>query len=179
MHPIQKKANNLDILFVSTTYPSNEKDWRGRFIANLVDGLSCVKGINLNVWAPPGVLPQNVRNVANETESNWLSTLMVQGGIAHLIRTKRIHALIAICRLLVYLRRAYRRSAKIHILHINWLQNTLPLLGSNTPAVIGVLGSDYKLLALKGMPFILRSILRQRKRARRWQWWRCPPRASP
>jgi len=163
MHPIQKKANNLDILFVSTTYPSNEKDWRGRFIANLVDGLSCVKGINLNVWAPPGVLPQNVRNVANETESNWLSTLMVQGGIAHLIRTKRIHALIAICRLLVYLRRAYRRSAKIHILHINWLQNTLPLLGSNTPAVIGVLGSDYKLLALKGMPFILRSILRQRK----------------
>jgi glycosyltransferase involved in cell wall biosynthesis len=49
------------------------------------------------------------------------------------------------------------------IFHINWLQNSLPLLGSNTPTVIGVLGSDYKLLALKGMPFILRLILRQRK----------------
>jgi len=160
---VQKKSNNLDILFVSTTYPSNDKDWRGRFTANLVDGLSCVKGININIWAPPGVLPENVRNVAIETESNWLAELMVKGGIAHLIRTERIHGVTAICRLLVYLRRAYRRSAKINIVHINWLQNVLPLLGSNTPAVIGVLGSDYKLLSLKGMPFVLRSILKQRK----------------
>jgi glycosyltransferase involved in cell wall biosynthesis len=88
---------------------------------------------------------------------------MVQGGIAHLVRTKRIHAVIAICRLLSYLRRAYRRSAKINIAHINWLQNVLPLFGSDTPAVIGVLGSDYKLLALKGMSFVLRTILKQRK----------------
>jgi glycosyltransferase involved in cell wall biosynthesis len=161
MYPRQKK--NLDILFISTTYPSNENDWRGRFIANLVDSISCVNGINLDIWAPPGTLPENVRNVTLETESNWLSELMVQGGIAHLLRTKRTHALVAICRLLSYLRRAYRRPAKIDIVHINWLQNVLPLFGSNTPAVIGVLGSDYKLLALKGMPFVLRSILRQRK----------------
>ena len=162
MHPGQKQ-NNLDILFVSTTYPSNENDWRGRFIANLVDSLSCVNGINLNIWAPPGTLPENVKSVALETESNWLGKLMAQGGIAHLVRTRRLQAAVAICRLLSYLRRTYRRSTKINIIHINWLQNVLPLFGSNTPAVIGVLGSDYKLLALKGMSFILRSILKQRK----------------
>jgi glycosyltransferase involved in cell wall biosynthesis len=161
MHPGPKK--NLDILFVSTTYPSNLDDWRGRFIANLVDGISRVNGINLNIWAPPGILPESVRNVAFKNERHWLSNLMLQGGIAHLIRTEKIRALMAICRLLVYLRRAYCRTSKINILHINWLQNALPLYGSSTPAVIGVLGSDYKLLTLKGMPFVLRSILRQRR----------------
>ena len=153
----------LKILFVSTTYPSNDEDWRGRFIANLVDSLNRVKGIHLNVWAPPGILPKNVTNRTLSTESNWLRDIMTQGGIAHLLRKERLRAAINICRLLAYLRRAYRRSSKMDIFHINWLQNALPLLGSNTPAVIGVLGSDFKLLALKGMPFILRSILRQRK----------------
>ncbi len=150
-------------MFVSTTYPADNKDWRGRFIANLLDSLSRVKDIQLNVWAPPGVLPKNVIDSTPSTESNWLKAVMTQGGIAHFLRTERTRAAFSICRLLVYLRRAYRRSTKTDIFHINWLQNALPLFGSKTPTVIGVLGSDYKLLAIKGMPFVLRSILKQRK----------------
>jgi glycosyltransferase involved in cell wall biosynthesis len=129
----------------------------------LVDNLSRVKDLQLNVWAPPGDLPKNVIDTTRPTESNWLRAIMTQGGIAHFLRTERTLAAVSICRLMVYLRRVYRRATKTDIFHINWLQNALPLFGSKTPAVIGVLGSDYKLLALKGMPFILRSILKQRK----------------
>jgi glycosyltransferase involved in cell wall biosynthesis len=161
-HSIDMKRK-LRIMFVSTTYPADSKDWRGRFIANLLDSLSRVKDIQLNVWAPPGVLPKNVIDSTPSTESEWLKAVMTQGGIAHFLRTERTRAASSICRLLVYLRRAYRRSTKTDIFHINWLQNALPLFGSKTPAVISVLGSDYKLLAFKGVPFVLRSVLKQRK----------------
>lgn len=153
----------LRSLFVSTTYPSDDKDWRGRFISNLVDSLSQIREVQLGVWAPPGVLPNNVTDCTMSTDRRWLSDLMQQGGIAHLLRTNRLRAALKALRLLALLRNAYQRSRQIDIFHINWLQNALPLFGSATPAVIGVLGSDYKLLAIKGMPYLLRRVLKQRK----------------
>jgi glycosyltransferase involved in cell wall biosynthesis len=88
---------------------------------------------------------------------------MAQGGIAQLLRAKRLRAVGTILRLLLSLRRVFRQSSKNDLAHINWLHNALPLWGTNIPAVIGVLGSDYKLLYLKGMPWLLRTVLKQRK----------------
>jgi len=156
-------SRKIKSLFVSTTYPADDKDWRGRFISNLVDSLSQIKKVQLGVWAPPGDLPNNVTDCTSPADRRWLSDLMRQGGIAHLLRTNRFSAALKTLRLLALLRNAYQRSRQTDLFHVNWLQNALPLFGSDTPAVIGVLGSDYKLLAIKGMPFLLRRVLRQRK----------------
>jgi glycosyltransferase involved in cell wall biosynthesis len=48
-------------------------------------------------------------------------------------------------------------------MHVNWLQNALPLWGCDRPAVISVLGNDFGLLRLPGMVPALRSILRGRR----------------
>jgi glycosyltransferase involved in cell wall biosynthesis len=153
----------MKVLFVSTSYPTDETDWRGRFTANLLMALSHHRDLSLDIWAPPGKLPNNVRDAALPGEKIWMKKMMSKGGIAHILRTRGMLAADIICLLLLKLRRVYRRSSDSDILHINWLQNALPLFGSKTPTVIGVLGSESKLLAFKGMPFVLRSILKQRK----------------
>jgi hypothetical protein len=49
------------------------------------------------------------------------------------------------------------------VVHVNWLQNALPLWGTSTPTLITVLGTDFALLRLPGMKALLRSVLRQRR----------------
>jgi glycosyltransferase involved in cell wall biosynthesis len=61
------------------------------------------------------------------------------------------------------LRRVHRQNSNINIAHIAWLQNTLALYGTRTPALVSVLGSDFKLLGLPGMVPLLRAVLRQRR----------------
>ncbi len=63
--------------------------------------------------------------------------------------------------LLTRLGRAYRRQPA-DVVHVNWLQNALPLWGTKSPALITVLGSDFGLLHLPGMKTLLRAVLRQR-----------------
>lgn len=157
------EKRKLKILFISTSYPSDEKDWRGRFTAHLVIALSLHRELRLDIWAPPGELPNNVGDAALSDDKIWMKKMMSRGGIAHILRTRGPLALDIICSLLLKLRNVYRRSSDSDILHINWLQNALPLWGNQKPAIIAVLGSDYKLLQLKGMPQILRLILRKRK----------------
>lgn len=64
--------------------------------------------------------------------------------------------------LLTRLALMYRRQ-HADVVHVNWLQNALPLWGTNTPALITVLGTDFGLLRLPGMCVLLRSVLRQRR----------------
>jgi glycosyltransferase involved in cell wall biosynthesis len=155
--------NKLNLMLVSTTYPANDEDWRGRFIANLVSHLGRIENVRLSFWGPPGSLPGGAIDRTIPAERRWLSGLMRQGGIAHLLRTNRLRAVIETCRLLASLRRAYLRPPRVDIYHINWFQNIIPLWGTTSPVVIGVLGSDYKLLTLKGTPALLKSILKKRK----------------
>lgn len=82
--------------------------------------------------------------------------------MAHLLRTRRVLALGTVLSFLLRLRRAYRREP-LDVVHANWLQNALPLWGTNTPALITVLGSDFGLLRLPGMRLVLRAMLRQRR----------------
>lgn len=146
----------------STSYPQNLQDWRGRFIANLAAALARRDDVNLSLWAPPGDLPANVINAATSADSLWLARLSEQGGMAHLLRTRRALAVGAILSLLLRLGRAYRRQ-RADVVHVNWLQNALPLWGTRTPALITVLGTDFAMLKLPGMKMLLRAVLRQRR----------------
>jgi hypothetical protein len=146
----------------STSYPKDLQDWQGRFIANLATALARRDDIKLALWAPPGDMPAHVTNASSATDVRWLALLSQQGGIAHLLRTQKGRAIGTVLGLLMRLRRVYRRQTS-DVVHVNWLQNALPLWGTRTPALITVLGTDFALLRLPGMKMLLRAVLRQRR----------------
>lgn len=145
----------------STSYPQSAEDWRGRFIANLAAGLGRRKDVKLDIWAPPGDLPPGVGSAMTPEEATWLNNLAQCGGIAHLLRNDKRRATTATVGLLRRLRSVYRRH-HADVIHVNWLQNVLPMWGTRTPAIISVLGTDFGLLRLPGMTSLLRSVFKQR-----------------
>lgn len=147
---------------VSTSYPENVLDWRGRFIANLAAALARREDLALSLWVPPGELPAGATAATSQDDGRWLAQIARQGGIAHLLRSRRVLAAGTVVQLLARLGGCYRRR-KIDVAHVNWLQNALPLWGTRTPALISVLGSDFALLRLPGMRALLRAVLRQRR----------------
>lgn len=147
---------------VSTSYPENDLDWRGRFIANLTVALARREDASVSLWAPPGELPESVLAATTPGDACWLKSLSQQGGIAHLLRKRRLYAIAAVAQLLIRLGRCYRCQSP-DVYHVNWLQNALPLWGTRTPALITVLGSDFGLLRLPGMKALVRAVLRQRR----------------
>lgn len=159
--PIIRKT--MKILITSTSYPEHVQDWAGSFIKNLLFSLAKNNGLTLELWSPYGEKPQEVTYVPLPEESAWLKALMSSGGIAHVVRTKRVKSIGTIVRLLYYLRRAYVRSSDADIFHVNWLQNALPLWGIRKPAIVSVLGNDFGLLKIPGMSLFLRGVLSQRK----------------
>lgn len=158
---VTRRTISLNVLMTSTSYPETDQDWRGRFIANLAAALARRDDVDLSLWAPPGDLPFNVGAATTTDDSAWLGHLSKQGGIAHLLRTRRMLAAGTILSLLKRLGRAYRRQPA-DVVHVNWLQNALPLWRTKTPALITVLGSDFGLLRLPGMKAVLRAVLKQR-----------------
>lgn len=153
----------LKILLISTSYPEDDKDWRGRFIVSMINNLASINKLNLTVWAPPGNLPEQVSYAATPHEAAWLKKLMHDGGIAHILRNSGVKAALTVISLMHQLRHAYLRSRTSDIFHVNWLQNALPMLGTKNPALITVLGSDYGLLKLPLMTSLLRFIIKQRR----------------
>jgi len=117
---------------VSTSYPENAEDWRGRFIANLAAALARQEKTELSLWAPPGELPLGVGYAASLSDAAWLKNLSQQGGIAHLLRTQKWRTAGAVAGLLWRLARVYRLQNP-DIIHVNWLQNALPLWGTKNP----------------------------------------------
>ncbi len=146
----------------STSYPQNLQDWRGRFIANLAAALARRDDVKLSLWAPPGELPAHVTDAATASDALWLTRVSQQGGMAQLLRTRRALAAGSVLSLLNRLGRTYRHQ-RADVVHVNWLQNALPLWGTRTPALITVLGTDFALLRLPGMKLLLRSVLKQRR----------------
>ena len=152
---------HLQTLVVSTSYPRQADDWRGRFIADLVAALPG-EGVSARLWAPPGSLPEGVTAAATKEERDWLDRLATAGGIASRLRVGPIAALPAAYGLLRRLRQVYCREA-FDVVHVNWLQNAIPLIGTRHPAVMGVLGSDFGLLRLPGMATLIKSVLAGRR----------------
>jgi glycosyltransferase involved in cell wall biosynthesis len=156
-------SEKIRVLMVSTSYPEDERDWRGRFIANIVTAISRRSDLELSLWAPPSKLPDSVANATTMTESAWLHALAGRGGIAAALRVGPLRAVNDALGLLWRLRQVYRRTASIDIAHVNWLQNALPLWGLNTPALISVLGTDFGLLRHTLIRRLLRAVIRQRR----------------
>lgn len=156
-------ASKLTVLMVSTSYPVNLSDWRGLFIRHLVEALARRDSLHLRLWSPPGEIPANANYAARPDEERWLASLMVAGGIAHLIRTGGLRALASPLRLLSMLRRLYRRESAVDLYHVNWLQNALALPSNGTPVLSTVLGTDMQLLKLPGMTTLLRRAFRGRR----------------
>lgn len=149
------------LLFVSTSYPIDAEDWKGRFIADMASALASREDLDMAAWVPPGVLPPRVRHAATPGDQAWLARLLAHGGIAAQLRQGKLTGLASAAGLLARLYRAYRREEN-DIAHVNWLQNALPLWGTRTPALVTVLGSDYGLLDRPGMVAALRSVFAQR-----------------
>ena len=150
------------VLMVSTSYPRNSSDWRGRFISDMATAVAQQPGIRLELWSPPGEIPEMVSYAANQQEAAWLDNLAGHGGIAQWLRRRSPFAIGPVLGLLKRLRKLYHRTTA-DVLHINWLQNALPLIGLHHPALITVLGSDYALLRWPGMCSLLRCALRGRR----------------
>lgn len=147
------------VLMASTSYPSNEKDWKGLFILRLTEALARRKDIVLRTWSPPGPLPGNVESLLDPDESAWFGRLMEQGGIAHLLRNRPLRGVWAASRLLRSLHKAYGRHTDTDIYHINWLQNALALPKDGRPTLLTALGSDMQMLAIPCIKTMLRHAL--------------------
>jgi glycosyltransferase involved in cell wall biosynthesis len=152
----------MRVLLTSTSYPADAQDWRGRFIADMAAALAEKNGVDLEIWAPHGTLPAGAHHATTEAEALWLEQLTHQGGIAQLLRRRGPLALGAALGLLSRLSAVYRRT-DADVLHINWLQNALPLGSCRQPALVTVLGSDFALLKLPGMVTLLRRAFRGRR----------------
>jgi len=147
---------------VSTSFPENSQDWRGRFIFELVVALARKKEIDLGLWAPQGDLPDNVKAATTPNDVRWLKRLSQLGGIANVLKNRPMSSPIFVIQLLTRLARSYR-SSPVDVCHVHWMQNALPLWGTSTPALISVLGSDFGLLRLPGMTSLLRAVFSQRR----------------
>lgn len=153
----------MRVLIVTSSYPRDARDWRGRFIADMVEHLGARPDLECGLWAPPGARPAGVAEATTADDARWLARLADEGGIAHVLRDRPVRGIAAAVGLLRRLRRAYRRAPTPDIAHVNWLQNALPLHGTRLPALITVLGSDFGMLRLPGMAAVLRRVFRQRR----------------
>lgn len=149
------------LLFVSTSYPANTEDWKGRFIADMVEALARRPDLDIAVWAPHGERPQRVVDATTLRDRDYLKKLMSAGGIAARLRKGKLAGIASGMGLLARLWAAYRRE-DYDIAHVNWLQNALPLWRTSKPALVTVLGSDYGLLDKPGMVAALRAVFKGR-----------------
>lgn len=152
----------MKLLYVATSYPSDDTDWKGVFIRKLAAALAQRSEISLATWTPPGPLPLGARSVASKSELHWLGKLMDAGGIAHVMRTQTFARVTSPLKLLYLLSRLYRRSNDIDVYHLNWLQTAIPLPSKGKPVLITVLGTDLKLLHLPMVKKLLRRVMHRR-----------------
>ncbi len=158
-----KVARRIRTLMVSTSFPADLEDWRGLFMRHLADALGRHQAVSLQLWAPPGEVHADVAFDLQGKEREWLKRLMAAGGIAHLARRHRVRGMAEVARLMLFLRAVYRRHASTDVLHVNWLQNALPLQHDGRPLLVTVLGTDMQLLKLPMMSTLLRRVFRGRQ----------------
>ena len=82
-------------LLTATSFPSSDSDWKGLFILRMVEALSRRQDIDLSAWLPPGPLPPGVARATTAADALWLQCLLQRGGIAHLLRHRRVQGMLA------------------------------------------------------------------------------------
>lgn len=153
----------IRVLMASTSYPADAADWRGLFIRQITFALARRQDVALKVWCPPGEFPAGVEYVANASDRAWLDQLSRSGGIAHAMRSGRPTAILRPLQLLRRLNGLYRRETAADVIHANWLQVALPLPADRRPLLVTVLGTDFKLLRIPGMKFLLQRVFSARR----------------
>ncbi|MCI4567734.1 glycosyltransferase family 4 protein [Lysobacter sp. CFH 32150] len=159
----QAAGARIRTLMISTSFPADLNDWRGLFMRHKADAMARRDDIALHLWAPPGEAHPDVIFDLQADEKAWLTELMAADGIAHLYRRGGLAGFSAILKLMAFLRRVYRRNSTTDILHVNWLQNALPLPANGRPLLVTVLGTDMQLLKLPLMGWLLRRVFRGRE----------------
>lgn len=155
----------LRLLMTASSFPAGGDDWRGRFIFDMLEAVARSDALQPAFWGPAGTLPVGVDSALADDDANWLEDMTKRGGVAHLLRTQPLRGGLQAIGLLRRLRRAYRRfdeDGGRRVVHVNWLQNALPLKGLSLPALVTVLGSDLALLRLPGMVSALRRVFGER-----------------
>ncbi len=143
------------VFLAATSYPANNKDWKGLFIQRMVEGLARRTALQVETWCPPGPLPVGVGSALQDDDGAWLAALAARGGIAHLLRRQPVRGMLAGLSLVRRLRRALRVS-DANVFHINWLQNALALPDDGRPVLVTALGTDMRLLRVPGVVALLR-----------------------
>jgi glycosyltransferase involved in cell wall biosynthesis len=153
----------MNVLITYSSYPSNNHDWRARFMYDMLHSLARKEGLQIRAWGPPGPLPSNQCYVATQYHADWMTKMLEKGGIAHLLRSKSLTGIGAALKLSKLLRQAYIQNSDVSVYHINWMQNALLLPNNNVPCLITVLGTDFKLLQLPGMTSAFRQIFKKHR----------------
>lgn len=148
------------MMMASTSYPADDRDWRGLFIRRLVYSLAERPGVNLRLWSPPGEKPDGCEWAHVRDDAPWLARLMAEGGIAHQLRASPVRGALIAASLLRRLRRAYCTGPRPDLRHINWLQSALAVPADGIPQVVTVLGTDMQMLRIPGLTTALRRIFR-------------------
>jgi glycosyltransferase involved in cell wall biosynthesis len=145
------------LLLTATSYPRSASDWQGLFIREMLGALARSADTSVRYWGPPGPLPDGVEYAGSDADARYLQELADQGGIAHLLRSRPVTGVARGLGIVRRLRRAIRLNrATCDVLHLNWLQSALAIPGSGNRALVTVLGTDYKLLEIRGVVALLR-----------------------
>lgn len=131
---------------------------------DLVHELATHPNLALRLWGPPGPIPKQATYTTSTQDAEWLrQLLLLKGGISHLLSASPLKGVMSATTLLYRLGRAYQHKENVDVVHVNWLQNAIGLLGTHTPALVTTLGNDFRLLSLPGMVPLLRTVFRQRR----------------
>jgi glycosyltransferase involved in cell wall biosynthesis len=161
-HGQETATRRMTVLMASTSYPTDAKDWKGRFIHDMACALDGTEALNLRFWGPPGELPGTVGRATTSADARFLAELLSRGGIAHRLRNTPISGLGASVQILRRLNDGCRRAAP-DLYHLNWLQLALALPLEDRPVYVTVLGTDFRLLRMPGMVKALRRSLKRRR----------------
>lgn len=152
----------MQILFASTSYPADDRDWKGVFILRMLEGLCRRDDLQVDAWCPRGPLPDRAGSALQGDDAQWLQGLMARGGLAHLLRSRPVQGLASALGVVRRLRRALSAS-DADAFHLNWLQNALALPMDGRPVLLTALGTDMQLLRLP----LMRRLLQTRFSGRR------------
>lgn len=148
------------VFMTSTSFPRDWKDWKATFIRSMVNSLAARPDVELTFWGPRGELAPNVGYATNVNDAEWFDKLLDMGGMANVLRKKNISSITAVLALVRRLRAAYANSPGTEVFHANWLQSVISFRRDGRPLLVTVLGTDFALLKLPGVIYLLRRVFR-------------------
>ena len=130
----------MRVVFLTTSYPRDERDYAGRFVADLAERLRA-RGVEVDVVAPGAYRDFGLAYGAGLTKNAVRKPWAVPPLLASMARTVR------------------RAARGADLVHAHWLPTVAPALASGRPLVTTLHGSDVALL--RRFPPLLRLLVRR------------------